>query len=281
MSNETSARETAHADCYFQIGHTHECCEDYALTGSFDGPEGSTTYALLGDGCSASEYVDFGARILVFAAKCALKSGYGNAPISQLGQHIIEHAATAARALNVQTQALDATLLLAFKNREQIRVCAWGDGVVVLRNKDSQKVAHLHYESGAPCYLSYLLDPQALETYRACKADPFTLTISEDGLLQSFELPFDKPFELTAPANQWSQLSLISDGLNTFKKPGEAYRHYLDILPEFVSYKNTSGVFVSRRMKFFEKYCLKEQLVHDDDISIATIVDTPAEPPET
>ena len=60
-------------DCYFEIGHSHTICEDYALTGKINE---NLSYAIVCDGCSASDTVDLGARILAHTAREYLISYY-------------------------------------------------------------------------------------------------------------------------------------------------------------------------------------------------------------
>lgn len=54
------------SDCYFEIGHSHTICQDYALTGKINDV---LSYAIISDGCSSSPLVDVGARLLAHSAK--------------------------------------------------------------------------------------------------------------------------------------------------------------------------------------------------------------------
>ena len=52
-------------DSAFQIGKTHDICEDFALTGT---KNSIVPYTIVSDGCSSSPLTDVGSRILSFAA---------------------------------------------------------------------------------------------------------------------------------------------------------------------------------------------------------------------
>ena len=57
-------------DCYYEIGHSHIFCEDYALAGIVN----NIGYAIVSDGCSSSDNVDVGARVLAHIAKVFLRN---------------------------------------------------------------------------------------------------------------------------------------------------------------------------------------------------------------
>ncbi|GAH21715.1 unnamed protein product, partial [marine sediment metagenome] len=49
-------------DVAFQIGKTHDICEDFALSGNFGSPGGGDdcNYLVVSDGCSSSPGTDLG-----------------------------------------------------------------------------------------------------------------------------------------------------------------------------------------------------------------------------
>ena len=57
-------------DFYYEIGHSHTICEDYAIAGKF---ASDISFAIVCDGCSASPHVDVGARIIAHSAQKGLK----------------------------------------------------------------------------------------------------------------------------------------------------------------------------------------------------------------
>ena len=59
-------------DSFLKIGHSHEQCQDYILTGTDPCP-----YIILADGCSGAEDSDIGARLLCHTALKYLKKAKG------------------------------------------------------------------------------------------------------------------------------------------------------------------------------------------------------------
>ncbi|HYG35889.1 MAG TPA: protein phosphatase 2C domain-containing protein, partial [Clostridia bacterium] len=151
-------------DFYLERGRDHAVCEDFAAAGVKAGQ----AFALLSDGCSSSKNVDFGAHILVHAARDNLQ------PILESGSPLDARAfarMTIAKAANVlgcfaalPDSTLDATLLLALvrpgpsSGGFRAQVCFWGDGVVIVRRKDRVVTTLLHFAGNAPLYLSYALN---------------------------------------------------------------------------------------------------------------------------
>ena len=66
--------------------------------------------------------------------------------------------------------------------------------------------------------------------------------------------------------------ALFSDGIQSFQHSGRAEAVPLEtVLPELVSFKNTRGAFVGRRMKMFLKDCSRKGRRHADDLSLAAL----------
>jgi Protein phosphatase 2C len=265
-------------DHYFSIGHTHDVCEDYALSGV----ENNVAYAIVCDGCSSpySDYVDFGARALAFAARSLavyMTDLFFSAGTSELGHLIIDKASVIQR-LGTEANCLDATVLIAAVSEKRARICMWGDGVCVLRFGEKRNtVFRIEYESGAPYYLSYRLTPNRLQSYLVQFDKPKavdTLMTAADGSQTTGRntMAYTEVFDLRETLSPGSQISLISDGINQFKNATSESIGWATLIDQFTSYKNTKGVFVQRRMKFFKRECAKYQITHDDDISVATLI---------
>jgi hypothetical protein len=56
------------ADSYFEIGSTHQVCQDYALAYASD----DFAYAIMSDGCTSSLNTDIGARLVSVIARDAI-----------------------------------------------------------------------------------------------------------------------------------------------------------------------------------------------------------------
>ena len=256
------------ANSTFQIGKDHIVCEDYAL--AYTGP--TITYAIVSDGCSASNDVDFGARCLAMSAKRELRLNPDL--LSFDGKKAITNAQ---RVIDVfpylSPQFLDATLLVAAVNGKHLLVEMYGDGVMVHRKKDSIVSVHVQLSSGAPDYLSYHLDLLRQQAYLALEDNVKEIIIRE-GDKESHRDdygPFN-PFIYDTTVAEGDVIAVISDGINSFRKMNNDTIPWTDLIDEFTAYKTFEGDFVMRRITAFKRKCLKEGITHSDDISCGAIV---------
>ncbi|MET0650117.1 MAG: protein phosphatase 2C domain-containing protein [Pyrinomonadaceae bacterium] len=266
------------ADSAFRVGSTHEVCQDYAAAGACGacGP-----YAVLADGCSSSPDTDVGARLLVKAAERLLRES-GGPPASLLNEL---HAETARLALSwtgllgLRPQAVDATLLTAHINGGELVVGCSGDGVVCLQTTEGAlDVYVVSYPQGYPVYPAYAHQPARLRaladaglvskevTYlRADSAEePLRpVRVSEGGTLTEV---------IAVSAVGYRFATLLSDGLHSFLRLGTTESIPAEsVVPELVSFKNTRGAFVGRRMQGFLKDCRQKGWRHADDLSLAAL----------
>ena len=263
-------------DHYYEIGHKHKVCEDYAVSGSL----GELAFAIISDGCSASTDVDFGCRALAFATKDALLNGMAFAPAAEFGEFVIRRAFNASAGFSsLHPKALDATLLVALANEEKVRLLMFGDGVAVIRKPSGCQIVHVEYGTPAPFYLSYQLDKDRLSEYQTqCNLPKEITTVTLTGGLKDTKIEnpsYANPVELTFPRQDVTLISVTSDGINTFHEGDDTAIDYLEFVDEFTTYKSIAGVFQSRRMSFFKKICQEKQRTHHDDISVATIIVQP------
>ncbi len=257
--------------CFF-IGKDHQINEDYALASSSP----TITYAIVSDGCSASSDVDFGARCLAMSAKRELRLNQSSLTFD--GKKAI---ANAQRVIDIfpylSPTFLDATLLVACvnNNTKHLTVSMYGDGVMVHRKKDGIVAVHIQLSSGAPDYLSYHLDPTRKQSYENIEKNEKTITILSGGKLDTSRTgdfaPLD-PFIYDADMVEGEVISVISDGINSFRKSNNDPILWTELVEEFTGYKNFEGEFVQRRLAAFKRKCLKEGITHSDDISVASIV---------
>jgi hypothetical protein len=92
-----------------------------------------------------------------------------------------------------------------------------------------------------------------------------------DGITHQFLSP-DTRIDLTFDVEPGDVFSVISDGINSFRREDSTLISWMDLVDEFTKYKNTNGAFVDRRMKFFKRDCEKKMIVNEDDISVASII---------
>lgn len=252
------------ADSTFQIGKDHTVCEDYALAGITK----DIAYAIVCDGCSASPDVDFGARVLALAARENIFWGLDKDYYS-FGESTIKAAKeTSKRFTLLHPQCLDATLLTAWVINKNLTAYMFGDGVFVHRNKAGVKSVHVHLTSGAPDYLAYVIDKDRITAYDKLPDNRKEVWTSYDGI-HSYK-PF-VPFTYECPVEEGDTISLISDGINSFRRSDNEAIEWQELLDEFTGFKNFEGQFVLRRIAAFKRKFTKDNCHHLDDISIASI----------
>jgi len=263
-----------HADAHFAIGKTHKVCEDYAIAGDLDG----RAFAIVCDGCSGSHNTDFGSRLLARAAAKNLEVfGDGFNPEQAAWQ-----AAGWVDAIGLHPTALDATLMAVFElDNKQVRIVVIGDGVVAARRRDTGLYDYwaIRYPSGAPGYLTYLLDPGRKQVF-----------LDQTGGKRTVETSWGNTPQTTTDETNWETSSpiwtldrdpavydlvaVMSDGAESFQRPkgtrleGIPLREVLDQ----VMVAKGVGAFVTRWVnKFLTRFNPKNLWQHYDDFSMAAI----------
>lgn len=250
------------ADAHFATGHSHLVCQDYAavLRLSED-----CWRAVVSDGCSGSPHTDFGSRIL---ARLALAS---QDPHSHVG--LLEGAMGVVEVLGLPVECLDATLLTASLDDSTVRLTAAGDGVMEVEYEDYSALMDMEFSGGAPMYLRYLR-PGDFERYVEQYGARLTLNGNK-------ELPLSRDnyaLRFEGPREGLRRVSLYSDGVKSFRRPGAAPGAWeavpvAEVLAQINAVKVAKGAFLGRRMrKFLGDFCPRNNWVHDDDVSVATIL---------
>ena len=256
-----------HCDSYFSIGSTHHVCQDYALTGQNE----NGCFAIVADGCSSSPHTDIGARLLCRTVAIELQK-HGK-PTEDLLLRSGEQAKNMAKALLLPTAALDATLLVAYADKQgQVDIYIVGDGSFCIKdgNGDLSGV-EISYSDNMPAYLNYHLDKQALDCY-----------LSHQASFEVSHLFQQKPTVVGTGAGfhhfsyakgEVQQLFLSSDGVSSFC---DSHNERIDTQPiwqQFTNIKSKGGAFITRRMRrFLHKTCPKNGWKHLDDVSVGSIL---------
>ena len=291
------------ADCYFAIGKTHTVCEDYAISGTLERGDQDNrpflTMAAVSDGCSSSKNSDWGSRFLcqsdlhVLANLDFTTNEEGEVVIEDLaarGIQIIERAESMRRTAEVSSLANDATLLMAYWpwGTPDIKVCAWGDGVIAARNRHSQEVEFyiIEFGAGAPGYLSYSANPGR-------KAMFMEATNEGEHTLSGYHLDSDQasaflweektgldPVTLNFPVADYDLVAVLTDGAQSFQavqNTGTGKKPVLvplrEVLDQIMNIKNHSKGFVTRRVRngFLHRFCVKNEWSHVDDLGVGMV----------
>ena len=282
------------ADSVFQIGASHAVCQDYALAGNYL-PNRSATktgtqtkpYLILSDGCSSSPDTDIGARLLVKAAEQTLLE----ADRSSVCDPTVIHEEAARRALlwadltGLRPQAVDATLMTAYLNGDNLIIACTGDGVICLESREGViDVYSISYASGYPLYPSYTHQPERLlaleEGERSGKeVGHFRGASTEEPLLLRNTSHGDSITEVfTVRVHDYKYVALFSDGIHSFHcaKQTETSKRVEaipmdEILRDLISFKTVRGAFVGRRMRRFLKDCQSKGWQHIDDLAFGAL----------
>lgn len=256
----------------YSIGKDHTVCEDYALSSQF----GGFAYAIVCDGCSASPDVDFGARVMAMSAKRNFRLNEDTLNAKEFGEMAIRNAQKVYDIFPyLSPQALDATLLAVCVKDKKMSLYMYGDGVFIHRTKAGVNTVHINLSSGAPDYLSYNMDPARKQSYHKLEDNIKNLNLTAGGNSSPITMycnPFE-PYRLNrVEVEEGDVVSVISDGINSFRASDNTPIPWQNLIDEFTGFKSTEGEFVLRRISAFKRKCLKEGTTHSDDISIASIV---------
>jgi len=280
------------ADSAFAIGTTHAVCQDYAIarngvTSVSENGETATLmpYLILSDGCSSSADTDVGARLLVKAAEQTLLASRPAAAELPAMHTAAAHTALIWTTLTgLDPQAVDATLLTAHLFDDDLIVGCSGDGVIVIESwSDLVELHVISYSNGYPLYPSYQQQPERLQAlqqigcareiknYRANGPGEklhFEGTRISDALTEVFSLK----------VSDCKYAALISDGIHSFSSRQQTETSKSaepipieEIVRELISFKNTRGAFVSRRLTKFLRECETRGCLQRDDLAIAAL----------
>ena len=293
----------SNVDTFLKIGDSHKVCEDYVLCG--DLPD-SKKYLIVSDGCSGSENTEMGSRILAHTAKKFIIDHFKDRNAmpfpkqSYMGTSIIHMSKLTADMLYLDTECLDATLVIGILDPERnwFRVYLYGDGVIVTRNEDDQiKIIENEFSSvdgkinNAPYYLSYQLDARRMGLYHAMRMEQIIRTrvfrpdgqekqeygqmtqIADDA--QQYAYDFLSPIILDRSTDKYKTILLCSDGFSSFIQPGDngmEPSNPLITAQEFTAFKNIRGQFLKRRVKRALRDLEQNYgSSHYDDLSVAGI----------
>lgn len=259
-------------DYDFKIGASHEICEDYALSGVLE----EKAYAIVCDGCSGSEYVDVGARLIAHAAKGSIISGLRGWTHESFSQSILVTLENALRFFPSLTHSsFDSTLLVAYVQKGMLRAFIYGDGMVIHKKKNGLMYIHVSFsleDNGviktAPDYLSYRLSQERLDGFESWTANQ---KIVDNTGTKIVTKPFC-PLSICEPVEIGDVIVLCSDGIDSFRRLDGTPIPFEEMISEFSNFPNTEGEFVTRRLNALDKKCKSTGTSHFDDISIAAIV---------
>jgi hypothetical protein len=254
------------------------------------------------DGCSSSEHVDVGARILAHSAKEFFFYCYKGLNEIRDDIHILEEsfrnylrasALLISRHLRLHTSSLNATIIATVTDGKTTRVFMYGDGGVIIGHKDGSITYHfVHYSQNAPYYISYDMVEESKKLYLKEYSDQIiyftneTFTANDLGnRIITCEQVQTKDFHYGRNEHYFDTAGIyfimcVSDGIHSylemdfsFPTPQKASKEvsYLEIVNQICAIKNSKGSFIQRRMGRIQRDFSKMDRVHFDDVSVSAI----------
>jgi Protein phosphatase 2C len=275
------------ADSYFEIGSTHLVCQDYAVAGVFE----DMAYAIVADGCSSADFSEIGASMLCHIAKYQVQILKKTGVLEQCSPETLSKllAGSIAQKANeiknlylISSGALQSTLLITLVYKDCVWVFAYGDGVIISKYKKHDGsttllIEELDYPTNAPCYLCL-----NKEAYRKEYPDSELVYTqheffnNESRVKDEKRISSDSLFYYVTNIHDMNRylisISICSDGIKTFYDDSKKEINLGVIAQEFTNYASNNGVFVQRCMNFLKRKNFKNNIVHHDDISCATIL---------
>jgi hypothetical protein len=268
------------ADCTFNIGWSHSLCQDYVIARNASNRT-QDPYVILSDGCSSSSDTDIGSRLLVKATETILPK----CDVEDLHRGAAQVALGWANLLGIAPQSVDATLMTAHINGDNLFVACSGDGVIVLESHEGVlDVYEISSPSGYPFYPSYVHQAERLaELVKASgcsKEVKHYRRVSPDEHLTLLESTRSESLTevLKLKVSDYKYAAVASDGIGSFLHTQKSTNGksvaavcVTDVFHEFWSFKNSHGRFVERRMKRFKKDSQAKGWQHADDLAVAVI----------
>jgi len=259
-------------DFYRKTGDAHQFCEDYICA--------SDCGIFLSDGCSSAANSEIGSKILALTARklfheYSSKSIYS---IEDILNRIIINSEKTIHDLNVDVEALFATLITLINQGKTLTLNMSGDGVAaVIKHDNTIEIFDIEFSANAPRYLAYRLSNDFRDRYNDIKYNPRICRkiIIKNGkqfaaeILPSYDDADSKTFCIDT--KDVKTCVIFSDGVKSFLFPSGNSVPMIDIILDLINFKNTTNGFVQRRVSRFLQNKEKEGISHYDDLSVAAI----------
>jgi len=259
-------------DFYRATGSAHRFCEDYICA--------SDNGIFLSDGCSSAKNSEIGSKILALTARKYFDGYSANSiySIEDMLNRIIINSERVIHDLNVDIEALFATLITLMHRGKTLTLNISGDGVAAfVKNDGTIEIHDIEFSANAPRYLAYRLSSEFRDKFDNIKYNPciHRKIIIKDGkeltteILPSYFENDNQTFCIDV--EDIKTCVIFSDGVKSFLFPSGNNIPMIDIVLGLVDFKNTTKGFVQRRVSRFLQNKTKEGITHYDDLSVAAI----------
>ena len=282
-------------ESYFEIGSSHDVCQDFALTGKIND---EIYFAIVADGCTESHKrsgeADFGARILSYSAREALRDmlvGSRNLSSVQLNipdfnkilrDRILNSANKVGQLLKLSEFFADSTLAIVVTDGNIANTFIYGDGGIIVYKRNGDIVyREVSFLSSAPYYLMYTVNKERNDGYKIqFGASPAVITtylfhgvdVDAQQANEVINTIDETIYDHTASTfDDFLSISVTSDGIKSYDKMGTPILSS-DLAKKFIAFKNQNNGFLQRRFNFLKKEHKEENVTHYDDVSVATVL---------
>lgn len=268
-------------DDVYSIGTGHSVCEDYSYSGMFSN---GCPYVVISDGCSASANTDIGARLLTHA----MMSVFSLADLEDYTQdtrlisdamlmRIYNKVSNVIQLLSLDVTSLDATIRMATIVKDKLFLIHFGDGYTIIRNQTTGEIVkniYTYFDSNAPFYFPYYVRDDFKKKYIdlfassniECNGKTLNVLDYVDNINNFYTV-----IDLKDLADGEYSVSVMSDGIDTFYGSGTKIDSS-EIINSILSFKNTTGEFVKRKVRKYLLQNVKNGIKYFDDISVASLI---------
>lgn len=261
-------------------GTTHQFCQDYSLSTVED----SLAFVVVSDGCSSAEYTELGSQILCHIVRKIMIEKNMEIILNYdlFIKEVIDRANKAIEVIGISYHCLFATLLVSFVYDGMIYVYAFGDGCIALVDwNDNIVIQQIEYKKNMPFYPIYnnendiKIYQNALDGF-SMGSKSITHWVNEND--QYIEDPslfqrehFSKPTILKYDIDLYKTVAITTDGVASFVKENSKPKALVEVIKNYISFKNFKGFFVKRRVKKYTEDLFKEGFSNYDDVSVGAL----------
>ncbi|MCK5876743.1 MAG: protein phosphatase 2C domain-containing protein [Candidatus Marithrix sp.] len=251
-------------DHFCTIGSTHAICEDYIIQGNVPTP-----FIVLSDGCSSSDDSDIGSKILSLTTKQILESS-GKWPLEYLefGNLLIDNSLEIIAKLGLPEEVLDATVMLAFLEQDEIVVYVYGDGCLLTKEHSGEiNTIEIEFTHNAPYYLTYWREDEHLSQYAIYDPKPLILKDFKHG--KSSLKPFETQLIFHFPLQKFKYIAIASDGASQCLNIHQQHKIPLQQLAnDLFEFQDLTNNFVKLKTKKILQQYAQQSIYPVDDLSI-------------
>lgn len=240
-----------HGGHHFVIGHSHDICQDYAMS--------SDEFASLSDGCSRvfdeqgqliEAHTDVGARVMVMAAaKCAKGEGWS----------LATRADRMRRTIGLPLQCLAATSISLYRDADCIVGHVVGDGMVAARSLDGIWQIWKYEYPTRPFYPLHDI------------VGGFEDSPQRTDVASGTAVPVPRHAYESFPMRLYDMVVAASDGAFSFTQHNRPVPFTYEFSQRLLDFRRMKGAFMVRHLRGVLRELESDNIVNQDDISMIAL----------